>query len=252
MRYTLILFTLFLSSLAVADERGADRAELEPNGFLYGFGLGVNKEIYKGFDRRVIPLPIIGYRGDDLSIYGPFLNYDVLQVADIELQVIASPRFQGFDDSDSDIFIGMEKREFSMDAGLGAKYERNNWKIGFSALHDILNRSGGYELQAKLSKVFKSGPVFYEPNLSVNYLDKDHVDYYYGVRANEVSNTRSFYQGEAAVNTAIGFSVSTPIFLGGFTQLAIDYNLYDNAITDSPLVEDDSNISFRLLFSKMF
>ena len=52
----------------------------------------------------------------------------------------------------------------------------------FFAVHDILDRSGGYELQAKLGKVFRNGPV-YEPNLSVSYLDKDHVDYYYGVRA---------------------------------------------------------------------
>ena len=212
MRYPLIFLSLLFCSNVFADERGADRAELEPNGFLYGFGLGVDKEIYKGYDRRVIPLPIIGYRGDDLSIYGPFLIYDMAEVADIEFQVLVSPRFQGFDDSDSDIFIGMEPRKFSMDAGLGAKYERNNWRVSSPAVHDILDRSGGYELQAKLGKVFRNGPVFYEPNLSVSYLDKDHVDYYYGVRANEVTDTRSFYQGKAAVNTAIGFSVSTPIF----------------------------------------
>lgn len=235
-----------------ADERGEVRAQLEPNGFLYGFGLGVNKEIYKGYDRRVIPLPILGYRGEDLTVYGPFVSYEMLEMNDIEFQVQLSPRFQGFDESDSDFFVGMDARKFSMDAGLGAKYERQNWKISLSVMHDILNKSNGYEMTAKLGRAFKKGPVFFEPNISVSYLDSKHVDYYYGVRAHEATNFRPQYTGDKALNSALGISISTPILFGGFTQLAIDYNLFDNSITDSPLVEDNTNISFRLLFSKFF
>ena len=62
---------------------------------------------------RVIPLPILGYRGDRLSVLGPFVSYDVLNQRDgIKLSAQASPRFQGFDSSDSDVFIGMDERDF--------------------------------------------------------------------------------------------------------------------------------------------
>lgn len=252
MKKIVLMLACLISNAVFADERGAIRAQLEPNGFLYGFGLGVNKEIYKGYDRRVIPLPIIGYRSESLTVYGPFVSYEMLEFNDIEFQVQLSPRFQGFDESDSDIFIGMDERKFSMDAGLSAKYERQNWKINLSAMHDIFNKSNGYELSAQLGRAFKSGPVFFEPNISVSYLDSKHVDYYYGVGAHEAANFRPQFTGDSALNSAVGIAVSTPIFFGGFTQLAIDYNWFDDSITDSPLVEDDTNISFRLLFSKFF
>lgn len=243
---------VFFSANTFADERGDVRAQLEPKGYLYGIGLGLSQEIYKGYDRRVIPLPILGYRGEKLSVYGPFVSYELLELGDVELEVQASPRFQGFDESDSDIFLGMEERDFSMDLGANLKYERDNWKLSVGFLRDIFNKSDGLELKAKIAKAYKFGPIFFEPNLSISHLDKNHVDYYYGVRDFEVTKSRALYQGDSAINQSIGFSVSTPIFFGGFTQLAIDYTMFDSSITDSPLVERNNNLSMRLLFSKFF
>ncbi|WP_404394028.1 MipA/OmpV family protein [Pseudoalteromonas phenolica] len=243
---------VFFSANTFADERGDVRAQLEPKGYLYGIGLGLSQEIYKGYNRRVIPLPILGYRGEKLSVYGPFVSYELLELGDVELEVQASPRFQGFDESDSDIFLGMEERDFSMDLGAYLKYERDNWKLSVGFLRDIFNKSDGLELKAKIAKAYKFGPIFFEPNLSISHLDKNHVDYYYGVRDFEVTQSRALYQGDSAINQSIGFSVSTPIFFGGFTQLAIDYTMFDSSITDSPLVERDNNLSMRLLFSKFF
>ncbi|KAF7786464.1 outer membrane protein [Pseudoalteromonas rubra] len=254
-KHAFCIGTLLVASLplqAQTDERGAARAQLEPKGFLYGIGLGVSEEIYQGYDRRVIPLPILGYRGDKLSVLGPFISYEMLEVNDIEILLQAAPRFQGFDESDSDVFKGMAERDFSMDAGLGIRYERNNWKFNISAVHDVLDKSDGYELSTGLGKVFKSGPFFYEPSLTISHLDSNHVDYYYGVRLNEATNMRPYYQGDNATNVALGFSVSTPIFFDGFTQLAFDYTWFDDSITDSPLVDSDGSFSVRLLFSKFF
>lgn len=237
---------------AAEENRGEVRERIEPKGFLYGFGLGVNKEIYKGYGYRVIPLPIIGYRGEDFRVLGPFVSYDAFSVSDIEVIIQAAPRFQGFDEEDSYIFENMEERKFSMDAGLGLSYEKNDWKIGGSAMFDVLNRSNGYEAKLNLSRVFRKGPIFFEPSLSARYLDSDNVDYYYGVKAHETNSYTYEYKGKSALNTTLGFSVATPILLGGFTQFAIDYTWYDSVITNSPLVDGSGNMSFRLLFSKFF
>ena len=254
MKYLALCWILALSSSAVfADgNRGEVRERIEPKGFLYGFGLGVSQEIYAGYDYRVIPLPIIGYRGDNFRVLGPFVSYDALEFSDIELTLQVAPRFQGFDESDSFIFENMEERKFSMDAGLGLSYEKKDWKIALSSMFDVLGRSEGYEAKANISRVFRKGPLFFEPRLSFSYLDSNHVDYYYGVKANETNEFTSQYLGQSALNTTFSLSLATPVFLGGFTQIVVDYTWYDSAITNSPLVEDDSNISARFLFSKFF
>ncbi|WP_440873910.1 MipA/OmpV family protein [Thalassotalea sp. PLHSN55] len=250
----LIALTTFVANSvnAETDNRGDARERIEPNGFLYGFGLGINQEIYQGYDYRVIPLPIIGYRSEKLSILGPFVSYELAQFNDVEFTVQAAPRFQGFDESDSAVFENMADRRFSMDAGLGIQYEKRDWKVSVKSMFDVLNRSGGYELTADLGRVFRYGPVFVEPSISLSYLDDKHVDYYYGVKANETNELTYQYQGKSAVNTRIGFSVATPIFFSGFTMFAIDYTRYDDVIADSPLVDQNHNISARLMFSKFF
>lgn len=254
MKYWSLLGLLALLSVNVSanENRGDARERIEPKGFLYGLGLGINQEIYKGYDYRVIPLPIIGYRGDNFRVLGPFVSYDALQFSDVELTLQAAPRFQGFDDSDSYIFENMAERKFSMDAGLGLSYEKKDWKLGVSSMFDVLGRSKGYEVKLNISRVLRKGPLFFEPSLSMSYLDSNNVDYYYGVKADETNEFTVKYQGKSALNTTLGFSVATPILLGGFTRIAIDYTWYDSAITNSPIVEDDTNLSARLLFSKFF
>jgi len=254
MSYWRLIGAVALLSVSVsADEsRGDARERIEPKGFMYGFGLGINKEIYKGYGNRVTPLPIVGYKGDNFQILGPFVSYDALKFSDIKLTLQAAPRFQGFDDSDSYIFENMEERKFSMDAGVGLTYEKKDWKINFSSMFDLLDRSNGYEAQANISRVFRKGPLFFEPSLSLSYLDNNHVDYYYGVKANETNAFTAQYKGQSALNTTLGFSVATPLFWGGFTRLSFDYTWYDSSITDSPLVDSDGSLSARLLFSKFF
>lgn len=49
-----------LSLLSTAAFAQQHRSAGPPQGFLYGVGVGVNQEIYRGYKRRVIPLPLVG------------------------------------------------------------------------------------------------------------------------------------------------------------------------------------------------
>ena len=99
--------SLTLASTAVfaQQNRGAE----PPQGFLYGVGVGINQEIYRGYKRRVIPLPLVGYRGEKLSVYGPFVTYELAKANDVSLSAKLAPRFAGYDDSDSDVFVRPEQ-----------------------------------------------------------------------------------------------------------------------------------------------
>ncbi|MFT4997420.1 MAG: outer membrane protein [Flavobacteriales bacterium] len=254
MKHRLYFLLLLMFSFATfADEdRGEARERVERQGFVYGVGLAVRKEIYKGFDQRVIPLPTIGYRGEKLTVLAPFASYDVASFESIKFSLRAAPRFQGFDESDSFIFEGMEERKFSMDSGVGVQYEKNNWRVDVGAMFDVLNRSNGYELHSRLSRVYSYGPFFFEPRVTVSYLDANHVDYYYGVTSDEMNSFRSQYLGASTVNTSFNFSISTPIFFGGFSSISVGRTWFGSGITDSPLVEDNADYSFRLAFAKYF
>lgn len=237
---------------SVAGDQAAPEDRKEKTGFVYGAGLIVSAEPYRGFDTRVIPLPVLGYQGERLRILGPFVSYDLIQADNSRLSLRAAPRFQGYDDSDSDFFEGMQDRDSSVDAGLGFNYDRDDWKFEAAAMVDALGKSDGYELSTKVGRVFRKGPIFLEPSLALSYLDDNNVDYYYGVREGEQTDFRAAYKGDATINATIGFSVSTPILFGGFTRLAMQHTWNGSNINDSPLVNSDSQWSVQLMFSKFF
>ena len=256
------LLSIMLSLLALiigtagasenVSERGENRARLEPQGFIYGAALGIDSGIYEDFDQRVTALPLLGYRGERLSVFGPFVSWQAAELGQFEIDLRLSPRFDGFDESDSDIFEGMEEREISMDAGFGLAYERNNWKVELASLHDVLDRSDGRELSLGLARVYRAGPFFIEPGIGLSYLDSRHVDYYYGVAATEATAFRPAYDGDSALNTTLGITLATPAFLGGLTRIVIENTWFDSAISDSPLTDGDSSLSLFVAFSKFF
>ncbi len=246
----LLVTALTCSAQTFAD----DRARIEPYGFIYGFGLGINQEIYKGYDIRVIPIPVVGYRGEDLRIFGPFASYDIADFDKLSFSIKLAPRFAGFDESDSDVFKGMDKRKSSMDAGIGVEYKFNNARIDYSVMFDILGNYKGYESSANLSYVWRLGAFFIEPSIGLKYQDSNMVNYYYGVRAHEVTATREQYSPDYALNSTVGVSAATNSILNGLTRIGLAKTWYGNSITDSPLVEIDSTsgLYFFLSYSRFF
>lgn len=254
MKHIATTFLVLLCSLSVlAEDRENINSQAKgTTGFIYGVGLSINEEIYKGYNRRIMPLPLIGYKGENLTVYGPFINYNIKDVNNIKLGLSLSPRFQGFDESDSYIFKGMKDRKNSIDAGANISYQNNSWKIALSTMVDALNYSGGYELKSTLGYTFRFGAVFVEPSISISYLDSKHVDYYYGVSDDEMNQDRNAYKGDKAVNKNIALSIATPIFFEGLTRFNVGYWQYDDAITNSPLVKTKNSVNIQLFFTKMF
>ncbi|MFT4608719.1 MAG: outer membrane protein [Gammaproteobacteria bacterium] len=249
------MMIFLVSNMAMAQtdklsDQGRKRVPSE--GFLYGIALIYSDEIYKGVDNSVNLLPIIGYRGDRLKVFGPLVSYTLTQAGPFELLALLKPRFDGFDDSDSIIYQGMSKRRSSIDIGLGMNYEINHWKFKVSGTRDLLDRSDGSELITKIGKIFRVGPLSIEPNIGLNYLDSNHVDYYYGVRQSEATVNRAQYFGNSALNTTLGINLATPIFLGGFSRLGIEHTWFDTSIANSPLTDADTSLKFTYSFNKFF
>ena len=241
-----------ISVIAIDKARAQQPYQLQDSGWFWGFGLGVVEQVYDGFDRRVIPLPVIGYNGEKLKVFGPFVRYEFLQMDKTMVSFQTAPRFNGYEELDSPVFDGMEKRKDSLDIGLGLRHEADRWIFDVSSMHDALSRSGGYELKGSIARIYPVGSFFVAPSLGLSYLDSNNVDYYYGVRDSEATATRSAYKGEEALNTTAGISFITPAFFNGQTRLTIAHTWFDSSIADSPLTDKDTTLGITLAFAHSF
>lgn len=223
-----------------------------PQGFSYGVGVGVNQEIYQGYSNRTIPLPIIGYQGDRLTVYGPFVSYKLLDLGNISFSAKLAPRFAGFDESDSAVFSGMAKRKDSIDGGIGMQLRQDSWKFEAQTVFDLLGNSHGQESKLSVGYSYRAGPVIIEPQFGVSYSDSKLVNYYYGVRPDEATAQRPAYKADGAVNYNAGVSVSTALFFGGMTRLGVEHHWYGSSISDSPLTDRDTGLSAFLSWSRLF
>ncbi|MDP5151138.1 MipA/OmpV family protein [Rheinheimera baltica] len=223
-----------------------------PQGFLYGIGIGVNQEIYRGYSNRTIPLPILGYRGEKLSVYGPFASYTLVDFGNISFSAKLAPRFAGFDQSDSSMFVGMAKRKNSLDGGFGVQLRQQAWLLEADTVFDLLGNSNGQESKLALSYSYRAGPVVIEPKVGVSYSDNKLINYYYGVPVEEATADRLAYNAGGAFNYNAGVSFSTPLFFGGMTRLGIEHHWYDSSISNSPLTDRDTGLSAFLSWSTFF
>ena len=244
------LSTLLVFSSAVSAQQST--RPQQPQGWMWGFGIAASQDVYTDFDNRIVPIPIIGYTGEKLRVYGPFIGYELFREKGFTLDAQLVPVFAGYEEDDSAVFTGMEDRDFSYAAGFGLNYSTGSWVYSLSTNADILGKFDGYQASASVGKRFRINNVMIEPSIGVNYQDSNYVDYYYGVRPEEATAFRSAYNGDSAVNTEVRVAVSTRQFLGGMTRFEIGATFFDDSISDSPLTDDDTALSAMLVYTRFF
>ncbi|WP_419227359.1 MipA/OmpV family protein [Alteromonas sp. OM2203] len=241
--------SLLLSAAAFAQQ---PRNAQQPQGWMWGFGVAASQDVYTDFDNRIVPIPIIGYTGEKLRVYGPFVGYQLFQQDGFTLDAQLVPVFAGYEEDDSAVFTGMEDRDFSYAAGIGLNYNTGGWVYSLSTSADILGKFDGYQASARIGKRFRIDQYMIEPSIGVNYQDSNYVDYYYGVRPEEATAFRSAYNGDGALNTEIRIAVSTRQFFKGITRLELGATFFDDSISDSPLTDDDTSLNAMLVYTRFF
>lgn len=244
------LSTLLAFSATVSAQQPS--GSQQPQGWMWGFGVAASQDVYTDFDNRIVPIPIIGYTGEKLRVYGPFVGYQLFQQDGFTLDAQLVPVFAGYEEDDSAVFTGMEDRDFSYAAGIGLNYNTGGWVYSLSTNADILGKFDGYQASVRVGKLFRIDQFMIEPSIGVNYQDSNYVNYYYGVRPEEATATRSEYNGNSAVNTEVRLAVSTRQFFDGMTRLELGATFFDDSISDSPLTDDDTSLGAMLVYTRFF
>ncbi|ODS64090.1 MAG: hypothetical protein ABS41_03515 [Arenimonas sp. SCN 70-307] len=202
---------------------------------------------YRQLDEDLLVVPLVRFEGERAYLRGLRGGFRLTEGDTFETSVFLQARGDGYEAADSPFLAGMDDRRFSLDGGVAL-----SWRVPrvgqfeLSAATDLLDRSGGQEVDASWTGYVPAGQWRILPTVSLRWQSADLVDYYYGVRDAEALPGRPAYAGDAALLPEISVLATRP--LGKRWQLfaRVGHTFLPSEITDSPLVDDDRRTSIIL------
>lgn len=208
-----------------------------------GVGVGAisRSSPYRDYDGGVTQvIPAITYNGARLQILGPNVSYGLVGTGKLRLAAAGTYRLGVYDEDDSDYLEGMGDRDSTFMAGLALQAELPmGFGIALSYKHDVLDRIGGGEARVAIDKSFQVGTFRFSPELGVNWLAQDLADYDFGVPQKKATPGRAAYRLDSAFTADVGVGMLYEITTDWLVVMNVAVELFDNEITDSPIVDED-------------
>jgi outer membrane protein len=194
---------------------------------------------------------MFSYEGRRFYFRGVAAGYRLFQGTNWSIAPVLWPRFDGYEEDDSGALRGMDDRDMTLDGGLAFSL-RGDWGVfGASLVTDILGKHDGQELELSYSKPLRRGPWVIAPTAGLRWESSNLVDYYYGVRDDEARTGRPAYDADAAFDPFVGLRLLRALGKKWTFLAAAQYEWFDGEIADSPIVDEDYDISVMvgLLYS---
>ena len=217
-------------------------------------GLGLGTMFYPDYlgsnnnNVLFIPYPYISYKSDKLNIDREGLKRKFLSYGDFSLELSAAGSLPV---SSSGARAGMSDLDPALELGpalIYTAYKSNDLSLKVDLpLRAVLStdfkgvdyRGYIYELRGELDYKFNDYQLQFQTGLM--WSDSKYHNYLYGVRENDVSDSRALYQakgGYTAYKTSLGFSKKFDnIWAGAFVR---HYSLTQSIVKESPLIERNS------------
>lgn len=213
----------------------------DPNKPQFALGLAVisSPEPYRGADNETLVIPALSFSYKRFYFRGIYAGFTLLERSGIEVDLIARPRFGGYDAEDSPFLRGMEDRRISADVGFELEWEGEHFGLQLTPVTDVLDRSGGQEIALDLLFPIQRGPFRIEPRVGAVWLSADSADYYYGVRPEEARPDRPAYEVGDTVNLSAGLFAFAPVTRKWVFQGFVEVERLGGDIQDSPIVDQD-------------
>lgn len=255
----IILVVFILLSVLSFSDNDVKMKESEYK-FSLGFMTGYGSNLYQVEEKQPRYIPFITLERENFYIRGFEVGYKHKLNPKLTLtgfsQLFGGITLQGtagaigatqLDNSDmEDGYKGISSRKTQVEFGLRLDYDTDFQRVKLSGEVRGGRRGGSGKISA-LRPFMVTNKLFIIPQVSLSLLDKNMVDYYFGVTEDEVDDPRNTRLDKAyepakfayasAVGASIRYSV-TPKF-SVFTLAEIQY--VGNEIGDSPLVESRAN-----------
>ena len=243
---------LILASLTTAAVTGSAVVKAQDNNDRGGWSLGAggvtSLSAYRGVDSQTTAFPFVSYEGQRFFIRGPSVGYRLTPKQPVRLAVFISAAPAEFDpdDSDNQDMRQLDRRNFSALAGISANYDLPAGSLKARLATDITGRHDGQygEVSYEYPIVFRSIGVILVPSAGVEWHSSNFNDYYFGVSSQEAARTNfSEYEPGASTNPFVGLTVTWQFAPAGSVFVSSRYRNFGDEMADSPMLDDDSEIS---------
>jgi MipA family protein len=229
-----LLIILVLPQIQAAD---ADKLKLSLGG-----GYNVSTNIRQNCDLEGkssqhvgtwVPVATLSWKM--LTIRGPQVGLGLLQNAMISLSAKLS--YFGHDYRSNGMF--RRKRSFAFGGDLRLIFLR------LSYLRDIEGRSHGSQYSFSIGhRLPMSKTLFINPSLGTEYFDQSYVDYYFGVRPEEATTTRTAYSAGGSWNNFVSLGLTWNFIKNFNFSVTTRYRHYGENISNSPTVRTSDEMSY--------
>lgn len=238
-RSLLALFTFGAASAAPFLSAAAD--DDDASSWSLGAAFIASDRAQTGRGTQFLPVPYVAYESKHVKFSPRGLTVGFEPMAGLELALVATPRFDGFEADDSPALAGMADRNTTLEAGVSASYTGSLGTVSLTGLWDTLGQHGGSVLRLEVSRSHRIGERWVvTPVVTVERQSASFTDYYYGVRAGEATALRPAYAGGSALVVSPGVNVFYRIGGNWAAFASTELSVLPGDIKDSPIVSDST------------
>jgi len=205
---------------------------------------------YRGTDTATTVVPAVTYIGDRLQVLGPEVRLSLAGSESFGTGAVLSYRFPAYSEKDSDFLNGLGDRESALLLGLSIQKELSEQiALKFRYQHDVLDKIGGGLAKLGLENSYQSGNVNWSSGIALQWLDRKLSNHEFGVPADASNAVRMQYSPDnvTSLETSLGANVS---FASDWRLiLSFTVEFLGDAATDSPIVDENRNISLLAAIS---
>jgi outer membrane scaffolding protein for murein synthesis (MipA/OmpV family) len=216
------------------------------NDYAFGVNISTSQSPYVGGENSVFAYPYLtsfreaSFTDDWLVASEGDLGVRWVNEAGWELGLVGRIQTLGFGNSDAPELRGMADREWTVEIAPMIGWRAWPVHVKFKAYAEVLGKHDGWISDLTFSLPFETGRGYIVPMVRAIGQSKDYTNYYFGVSENEVSPIRPAYQPGGAINTELkvrfGYALTEKWLLSGSAGI----EFLDSAITNSPIVDEDS------------
>jgi len=205
------------------------------------WGLGVagavTQKPYRGVERKSTGLPLVTYESSWVSAAVPRVDLKLVTTDSLSLRLRARYAGDGYDGGDSPFLTGMADRKSSLWLGGAAIWRTDIATFSGELLGDAMGNSKGLRMKLQADRRFSVGSFGFTPRVAAELLDRKYVNYYYGVRSDEVLVDRPLYEGASTANIEVGVRADYSPSKKHSLFVDLGTTRFGKSIKDSPLVD---------------
>ncbi len=239
----LIVAALFSASSAMASD------------FSLGAGAVFNESAYKGYNEKVLAIPLISYEGDNFYVRQFTAGWTFWKDSKNELSLTASwmPLHFDPDDNDDHAMAKLDERKASAMLG-GAYYRHEQWgSMKFAIGADAMDESGGVVGEISYFKPIRMDYLTLIPSVGVLYYDESFNDYYYGVSGKESRRSgMERYSAGDSWNPYVALVAKYELTDTLILNASAAYTVLPDDVKNSPMIDKQDSLALMTGLSWRF